>query len=76
MSPDNLAKPAPWRPWGCWTLVPVRHPFNPLIADCACGYDERQVDGRCDGCHRQRPESALAQLNALDARHTADGLTK
>ncbi|NCC40570.1 MAG: hypothetical protein EOM21_14170 [Gammaproteobacteria bacterium] len=61
---------------GCWRDTPLRHPWKPEICDTACGYDERMTHPKCAGCHRQREESPLDQLRALDARHTEDGLMK
>lgn len=61
---------------GCWRDEPLRHPFEPRILDTACGFDSRMVDLKCAGCHRQREESPLDQLRALDARHTEDGIVK
>ena len=61
--------------YGCWSLQPQQHPWND-IADTACGYDTRETDSWCTGCHRQRAESALEQLQQLDSRHTQDGLLK
>lgn len=58
---------------GCWRATPLQHPFIPAITDTACGYDERMEHSKCTGCHRQREESPLDQLRALDARHTEDG---
>jgi hypothetical protein len=59
----------------CNTDKPQKHPWHP-IADVACGYDERMTAAGCSGCHRQREESALEQLQRLDARHTVDGIVK
>ena len=60
---------------GCWRDNPLHHPWQP-ITDVACGYDERMTHAKCTGCHRQREESPLDQLQALDARHTEDGIAK
>lgn len=59
----------------CWGTTPHVHPWLP-IADMACGYDQRLADPGCAGCIRCRAESALQQLQRLDARHTEDGLAK
>jgi hypothetical protein len=60
---------------GCWRDGPLHHPWLP-IADTACGFDARMTHSKCTGCHRQREESPLDQLQALDSRHTEDGLVK
>jgi hypothetical protein len=60
---------------GCWRTKPLPHPWEPRILDTACGYDERMRHAGCAGCHRQREESPLDQLRAMDARHTEDGRT-
>lgn len=59
----------------CNRADPQPHPWRP-IANTACGYDGRMTDKRCNGCCRQRPESALEQLQAMDKRHTENGLRK
>ena len=52
---------------------PQMHPWL-KIDDAACGYDLRMTAPECAGCIRQREESALDQLRALDARHTENGI--
>lgn len=59
---------------GCWTDQPLPHPWEPRITDVACGYDDRMTEPKCAGCHRQRAESPLDQLRAIDARHGEDGI--
>ena len=49
--------------WGCWTDVPVRHPWIPSITNLACGYDDRGLDSRCNGCYRQHSSDAVLALN-------------
>lgn len=61
---------------GCWRSTPLLHPWKPEILDVACGFDGRMASPKCDGCFRQREESPLDQLRALDARHTEDGIAK
>jgi hypothetical protein len=61
---------------GCWRSTALAHPWEPRIPDVACGFDGRMTHVKCTGCHRQRVESPLDQLQALDARHTVDGLDK
>jgi hypothetical protein len=60
----------------CHRSTPLQHPWIEEITDVACGYDERMTHAKCTGCHRQREESPLDQLQALDARHTEDGIAK
>lgn len=59
---------------GCWRDGPLRHPWLSRVMDTACGYDERMTHTKCAGCHRQREESPLDQLQALDGRHSDDGI--
>ena len=61
---------------GCYRSTPLAHPWISEIKDVACCYDERMMHAKCAGCHRQREESPLDQLRALDARHTEDGLVR
>ena len=60
---------------GCHRTTPLQHPWL-NVADTACGYDERLTHPKCMGCYRQREESPLDQLRAIDARHTENGITK
>lgn len=60
---------------GCYRTTPLHHPWEP-IPDCACGFDLRMTHPKCAGCHRQREESPLDQLQAIDSRHSEDGLIK
>ena len=60
---------------GCNRQDPLKHPWL-KVADTACGYDDRLTHPKCEGCHRQRAESPLDQLRAIDARHSEDGIVK
>jgi hypothetical protein len=60
----------------CHTEKPVPHPWHEEITDLACGYDFRHIDPLCNGCHRNREESPLDQLIALDPTHTPNGITR
>ena len=61
---------------GCHRTTPLRHPWIVTVANAACGYDERLTHPKCTGCYRQREESPLDQLRAIDARHSEDGLKR
>jgi len=63
-------------PYGCWSTTPLQHPWIPSISDVACGYDERLTYPWCQGCIRSRAESPLDQLQALDSKHSEDGIKK